>query len=288
MRNILSRYIDGKIEEPTQRDLDKLTREMYDYLYSGWIVGYWTGQNRVDEPLDMDLALPKFAPIEAIKFILKKLQVPKEILTAAQEKIANYSSKLAVLTGYDGIRKVKELFARALEQGLTKKELLDEVGKDAILSKSGFDLDDPWYTEVVMRTNLSTAYNAGQWQSYQDRSESIAFLEYVAIEDTRTTPLCENLNGTRRPINDDIWGTYYPPNHYMCRSEVVAISNARAEIRGLKKTNPDGPLKFEEGNESFAGNPGKEFGKLSEEQVRRLGEMRAKELAERQAKRFSK
>jgi hypothetical protein len=38
--------------------------------------------------------------------------------------------------------------------------------------------------------------------------------------DGRTTALCSSLNGVRKPADDEFWDTYYPPNHFSCRSTV--------------------------------------------------------------------
>lgn len=273
---MITRQVEKDTEEPREKDILKLEELFYNAYFAAWTVGMWTGTNRA-APDEIEAASPPvFRPVEAIKFMLDKLGLPLSLLNAAQVKIATYSSKLALLTGHDGFRRVKELFARAIEKGQTKKQFLDDVGTDGILSRTGFNKRDPWYTEVVFRTNLSTAYNAGNWEAYQKHKKKIAFYEYVAIEDARTTPLCESLAGTVREITDDIWSNYWPPNHYQCRSEVVAIDKIAAEVYDIKKTKlpPKKDLVFEKGNESFKGNSALEFGQLSKEQKERAREMR--------------
>jgi SPP1 gp7 family putative phage head morphogenesis protein len=281
---MLTRQIEKNTEAPRTQDLRKLEELFYNAYMAAWVVGMWTGTNRA-APKEIELATPPtFSPVAAIKFMLDKLALPAEVLTAVQVRIATYSSKLAILTGYDGFRRVKELFAQALEKGQTKKQFLDEVGVDGVLSRTGFAKRDPWYTEVVFRTNLSTAYNAGNWDAYQKHKKNIALYEYVAIEDARTTDLCRSLAGTRRAITDPIWGSHWPPNHFQCRSEVVAIDKISAEVDGLEKTKlpPKKKLEFEKGNESFKGNSALEFGQLSPDQIKRAKEMRVtSEIARR-------
>ena len=286
---MITRQIEKDTEAPRDQDLEKLEELFYNALMAAWIIGYWTGKNRVVEEIEASTP-PKFTPVNAIKFILSKLALPAEVLTAVQVKIATYSSKLAILTGYDGFRRVKELFARALEQGQTKKEFLDEVGKDGVLSRTGFNKRDPWYTDVVYRTNLSTAYNAGNWDTYQEYKEDIAFYEYVAIEDDRTTPICESLAGTIRKTSDPIWSNYWPPNHFQCRSEVLAVSHSRAKILDVKETKipSSDDLKFPKGNEDFKGNAGKDFGNVTKDQRNRAVEMQVMEKMNKRADRVEK
>ena len=258
--------------EPKESDILELEELYYNCFMASWITGEWTGMNRVNDVVEFS-EFPKFAPLEAIKFMLKQLSFPPEVLSAIQLKVATYSSKLAILTGYDGFRRIKQFFALSLANGWTKKQLLEEIGADGILSRTGLNIENPWYTENIFRTNNSTAYNAGNWNRYQSMLPEIAFYQYLAINDNRTTPLCDGLDGTTLPATDPLWVDYWPPNHYQCRSEVIAVSISRAKILNISPVSPTGKLDFPDGNEDFKGNSAKDFGKLSPDQKARSKEM---------------
>lgn len=261
-----------KATEPKEADILELEGLFYNCFMASWITGEWTGDNRLND--DVKFAeFPKFAPLDAIKFMLDKLNFAPEVLTAIQLKVATYSSKLAILTGYDGFRRIKQFFALGITNGWTKSELLKELGADEILSRTGLSTANPWYTENIFRTNNSTAYNAGNWNRYQSRLSEIAYYQYLAINDNRTTPLCDGLDGTTLPTTDPVWSDYWPPNHYQCRSEVVAISISRAKVLNITRVKPRGDLKFPDGNEDFKGNSAKDFGELSTDQKARAKEM---------------
>ena len=76
--------------------------------------------------------------------------------------------------------------------------------------------------------HLKTEYNtaiigaqmAKKWQTIQAQKHLYPLLEFIAIEDEHTTPLCRSLNGVIKHVDDPFWLRYYPPNHYLCRSTV--------------------------------------------------------------------
>lgn len=80
-----------------------------------------------------------------------------------------------------------------------------------------------------LRTEYNTAVIGAQmakkWMSIQEQKHLYPFLEFVAVEDDRTTPLCRTLNGVVRHVDDPFWTRYYPPNHYSCRSTVKQLKD---------------------------------------------------------------
>lgn len=69
-------------------------------------------------------------------------------------------------------------------------------------------------------TAVGSAQMAGKWVDIQANKATLPLLEFDAILDTGTTQLCRSLNGVVKPIDDPFWNTYYPPNHFKCRSTV--------------------------------------------------------------------
>jgi SPP1 gp7 family putative phage head morphogenesis protein len=83
----------------------------------------------------------------------------------------------------------------------------------------------PYRLEAVYRTSVQQGYAAGRWRAMNSDAirPHIKGLTYHAVEDDRTTPLCEQLDGTTLPMDDPFWETYNPPNHWNCRSTVLEI-----------------------------------------------------------------
>jgi len=65
---------------------------------------------------------------------------------------------------------------------------------------------------------------ASKWVGFDED----AMLEFDAVMDGRTTEKCASLNGTRLPKSHPFWNTYYPPNHFNCRSTVRQVYSGKA------------------------------------------------------------
>ena len=61
-------------------------------------------------------------------------------------------------------------------------------------------------------------------------------MEYIGIDDVRQSEICEKLDGIVRRANDPFWNTYYPPNHYQCRSRVTSMTTEQFQERHGKIT----------------------------------------------------
>lgn len=81
------------------------------------------------------------------------------------------------------------------------------------------------HLKTEYRTAVKGANMADRWNGIQERKHLFPLLEFIAIEDDRTSPLCRTLNGVIRPVDDPFWSKYYPPNHYNCRSTVRQIKD---------------------------------------------------------------
>lgn len=67
---------------------------------------------------------------------------------------------------------------------------------------------------------VSGSQMAAKWVNITAQSDTLTLLEFDAVIDSRTSDLCRSLNKTILPIDDPFWKTYYPPNHFRCRSTV--------------------------------------------------------------------
>lgn len=219
-----------------------LTKDIEDNFYELIVMSYLLGILHVKENLEKqkNFADNDMIPTEAIEWMMSRASVSKEDFYNNIDPKARYKAfTISKLTSLDAIERTKELLSKTLEEGETMKEWRDRLKSDEILSKIGFHENNPFYLETVFRTNTISAYNAGRWAEIQRRKDSIAFLEYVAIDDSRTTEICSALDGTILPADDPFWKTHYPPNHFNCRSQVVEISPEEVEILGYKETDKD-------------------------------------------------
>lgn len=193
----------------------------------------------------------EFVPVDAVRSALGAAGYSWEAWKGLAVQFGEFSSVLAMKTSLDVYSKVAQSLGDALAKGQTKAEWV----KANKINDIGVLRDNPWYISNVFRTNTSTYYAAGKWDAitnHPDLKEVVESLEFIAIQDERTTPVCSGMDGTIKPVDDPIWATHYPPNHYMCRSTVEAVSK-------YSRTPYKNPTKIEEPGKGFATNVGQSY-----------------------------
>ena len=74
---------------------------------------------------------------------------------------------------------------------------------------------------------VSGSQMAAKWVNITAQADILPLLEFDAVIDGRTSDLCRSLNKTTLPIDDPFWNTYYPPNHFNCRSTVWQLQKGK-------------------------------------------------------------
>jgi len=125
--------------------------------------------------------------------------------------------------------------------------LVDETGRlrsYADFKKAAFVINDR-HVHHWLQAEYNQAVAGGQmaakWQELQTEG---GMLEYDAVADMQTTRLCSGLNGVIKPLEHPFWNTYYPPNHWGCRSTVRSVQG-RYESGEHTFTTPDIPPMFQ-------------------------------------------
>lgn len=103
--------------------------------------------------------------------------------------------------------------------------LLDDNGK--LRTFKEFEKAAKAINEEQVKYRLKAEYNlavaggqmARKWIEFDDD----AMLQFKAVIDGRTTELCARLHNTTLPKEHPFWKTYYPPNHWGCRSNVIQV-----------------------------------------------------------------
>jgi SPP1 gp7 family putative phage head morphogenesis protein len=76
-------------------------------------------------------------------------------------------------------------------------------------------------------TAISSAQMARKWVDIQSNKDTLGLLQFDAIIDSNTSPICKPLDLVIKPVDDPFWNTYYPPNHYRCRSTVKQLRSGK-------------------------------------------------------------
>jgi SPP1 gp7 family putative phage head morphogenesis protein len=107
------------------------------------------------------------------------------------------------------------------------------------------------YNKNYLETEYTTARNAAEharkWQEYQADKKLFPNLKYMTVADDRVRDEHQALHGIIKPIDDDFWNNYFPPNGWNCRCYTVQTAEKADEGKYEDKTVP----------QTFIGNVGK-------------------------------
>lgn len=233
----ISNTITDEEQEENNEDVENYFLELTTLILN-FIKMLWNGKNPTDKQKTT------FA---------KKVQKP---FIAAIEK--------NLIDGIDEafVKQLKEnIFAFSKAKTLVQLEeisklLLDENGNKKSFVK--FKNDVLKIHKTYNKNYLSAEYElaitqsrmASKWFEMVGENQN-TLLVYSAVKDQRTTNVCKGLDKVIKPASDSFWKTYYPPNHWRCRSTVrVATDNEKeTEIE-----NQEALPKFEGADEIFKGN----------------------------------
>lgn len=93
--------------------------------------------------------------------------------------------------------------------------------------KAAFDINDQHINQWLQTeydTSIGSAQMASKWVDITG-NEATKLLQFDAVLDERTSKICNELDGVIKPVNDAFWDTYYPPNHFNCRSTVRQLND---------------------------------------------------------------
>jgi SPP1 gp7 family putative phage head morphogenesis protein len=94
-------------------------------------------------------------------------------------------------------------------------------------------LGSAWRLETIFRTNMQTAYAAGQWRQIQEQAQFAPFLMYDAVDDFRTRPAHRAWDSTVLPVTSPWWKTHYPPCGWNCRCGVIQLDEEQVASMGI-------------------------------------------------------
>ena len=164
----------------------------------------------------------------AVSSILEKNPVLYEEIEGILEENSKNYIYFKKVTDKAVTKKLKDSLARNIADGGTFETWKKDI--KGILESTGLGKEGS-YWKTVYRTNTQTAYNQGR--ELRQRADNVNdWWMYDAIDDEKTTEFCQKMNGKAWHKNDPIWKKIYPPNHFNCRSNVVAMT--KAEVKGIE------------------------------------------------------
>lgn len=220
---------------------------------------------------------------EAIKALADKTPTLYKDLDETIKEVGNKVFYIKRATDIEVTKKIYEALQKNLQNGGTLQDFRKDI--ESVLNKAGMS-DNGWYSSLVYRQNMANAYAAGHYKQQKAMEKHFPYWLYNDIRDNRESEICREISG-RDDItqdfriymsNDPIWDIIYPPNHFNCRSNVIALSKYDMEDYGYKisKSTQSQRDKLAKDLGTFANNPTNLFtkieknSKIKEEEVKDL------------------
>lgn len=206
---------------------------------------------------------------EAVRFLKKKTP-----LTASEYKTLDDEcrAKAFTVSGYTSLevlQKFLDELTDACGNGKTKKDFMESMND--FLERNGYEGLNPFNADVIFRTNMQTAYNAGHYKSMTNPATKKLrpFWEYVTAGDGEVRESHARMNGKIYAADDPIWNIWYPPNGYRCRCSVVSLTKSQVERSGktVSRELPydvdyeTGEMVYQYPDKGFSNNPAKDVWK---------------------------
>ncbi|NMC73193.1 MAG: hypothetical protein GYA56_02355 [Geobacteraceae bacterium] len=206
---------------------------------------------------------------EASRFFQEKLDIPTGAWDDLWKEQHARGFMVAGAMKADLLVDLRTAVQKAIDGKLTLKDFREQF--DGIVEKHGWAYKGGrnWRSRLIWDTNITTAYQAGRWQQFQEGGAE--YLRYVHADGVMN-PRPQHLawNGRTLPIDHVFWKTHYPPNGWGCHCRAVRAyqDEATEEPEGWQSVNPKtgAPVGIDKGWDYNVG----QAGMLSHEAV--LGE----------------
>jgi SPP1 gp7 family putative phage head morphogenesis protein len=222
------------------RNSDEFGAWLANTLTSANILGHWVMQQRIEaqsgerqeefaEDLDVEILAEPLTPEAAAQFIADKQIMTPEEFAALSEDMKRVAFTIAGVEEEKVLELVQDILEEAINEGLTYPEFQKSI--EQIFETYGVTEISDHHLRTVFRTNIQTAYHEGTWQMLHDPavSDILQYLQYDAIDDSRTRPAHAAVDGVTLPLDDPFWDLWWPPNGYNCRCDVIPVTIYRAK-----------------------------------------------------------
>lgn len=174
---------------------------------------------------------------EAAGWFRNRVPYTAEELGKLDDKARAHAFWIAGGLELSAVQTVFDEIAKSIDKGGSLEDFKRSI-RDVLGSKLGIA---GHHLETVFRNATQSAYNAGRWYQLTDPELKLGrpYLLYDAILDSRTTPLCNTLNGTVKVVEDPFWLSHWPPLHHRCRSSPRSLTRREAARRGITEGAPD-------------------------------------------------
>lgn len=161
--------------------------------------------------------------------------------TSIDETMKSIKERAFAVTGVyaaDKVETIRQGLEMAMKEGWSLETFKTKIQE--ILQARGFsplrDDNKTFRWDVIYRTNIKTAYERGRFDKMMGLADIFPYRRFVAVEDSRTTASCLELNGAVARYDSDMYLNNQCPRHFNCRSTWIIERNpVEAEIQKWEK-----------------------------------------------------
>jgi SPP1 gp7 family putative phage head morphogenesis protein len=125
-------------------------------------------------------------------------------------------------------KRLEAVIRRGISENWTVDEIALQVRKGNVTNISRFQ------SKALVTTAITSVTAQTDHQIYAANSKALNGWQYVAVLDSRTTPLCAHRDGTIYPVSDT---SHLPPAHFHCRSTTVPVFKSWSDVSKLEGVN---------------------------------------------------
>ena len=206
-------------------------------------------------------------PDAAIEFWKQRAKLTYADARALGEEAKHRAFYVTGLARQDLVQLVSDGLQKALEDGETLEDFKKRI-TEAIQTQG-------WHgkrVELILQTNMRTAYAAGRWKKIQAVKKSRPYLQYIARM-IRTRPSHAILHEKVYPVDHEFWASNLPPNGFRCHCTIRTLSERQVRKYGLSvekdmpqpgvwtdpKTGMEYHVNFPGADKGFRNNPGMDW-----------------------------
>lgn len=177
---------------------------------------------------------------EAIRAWERRIPLPDGAVAAMNAAEGKRAFTVAGVAQADLVQAVYDEIGRAIRDGTTLADFKEAVGAGL---EDAWGEADSYKVETIFRTSIMSAYNEGRQETMTAPAvkEARGWWRFDEVLDSRTSDICDELDGTVLPADDPFWATHSPPLHPNCRTILVPLTDEEAGEEGIDDTpDPEG------------------------------------------------
>lgn len=132
--------------------------------------------------------------------------------------VAQFQENIYVFSGFKNYQMIKEASLLLIDEATGQRKPFTKFLQDITSINETYNRH---YLLAEYNHAVASAQMASNWAKYQETIDVAPYLRYNTAEDDRVRPAHAALNGVVKRIDDPFWNTYYPPNGWNCRCDVI-------------------------------------------------------------------